>query len=145
MLNRTQRYGPYLCVLLTPSRPCSRTREQELAHVKNRKNPRTTPGFLCRSAHWVSWTELRTRELLSRRTVGPWQPFSHRQSGVRRPGGVRWGHRSGTGHSGHQIGAPALCDSIVEVIPMLVFCRFRRWYSGLSRRRPSASAQGQGQ
>ena len=48
------------------------------------------------------------------------------------------------GHSGHQIGAPALCDSIVEVIPMLVFCRFRRWYSGLSRRRPSVSAQGQG-
>ena len=91
------------------------------------------PVFLCRSAQWVSWAELRTRDFLSRRTVGPWQPFSHRQSGVRRPDGVRWGHRSGTGHSGHQIGAPALCDSIVECIPMLVFCRFRPGYSGLSR------------
>ena len=88
---------------------------------------------MCRSAQWVSWAELRTRGFLSRRTVGPWQPFSHRQSGVRRPDGVRWGHQSGTGHSGHQIGAPALCDSIVEYIPMLVFCRFRRRYSGQSR------------
>ena len=42
-------------------------------------------------------------------------------AGVRRRDGVRWGHRSGTGRSGHQIGAPALCDSIVEVIPMLVY------------------------
>ena len=46
---------------------------------------------------------------------------------------VEMGSPEWLGHSGHQIGAPALCDSMVEHIPMLIFCRFRRWYSGLSR------------
>ena len=35
------------------------------------------------------------KDFLSRRTVGPWQPFSHRQSGAKTGRRYRWGHRSG--------------------------------------------------
>ena len=91
-----------------------------------------TPGFFVTAGQRGVLGRRTPKDFLSRRTVGPWQPFSHRQSGAKTGRRYRWGHRSGTGHSGHQIGAPALCDSIVEHIPMLVFCRFRCWLRGLS-------------
>ena len=86
-----------------------------------------------RPAGGVSWAELRCGSLAVstyRRPVAAILPQAvWRQDGTT----VEMGSPEWLGHSGHQIGAPALCDSIVEHIPMLVFCHFRRRYSGQSR------------
>ena len=102
-------------ITLTPSRTWSTTVDQELAHVKNRKIPRTTPGFSVPSG-WRGvlgrTTYLRLPVSTYRRPVAAILPQAvWRQTS-------RWcevGSPEWLGHSGHQIGVPAL----VQVIPML--------------------------